>query len=291
MEETGENGSAHLIGKQERYRVGNPFLIGRARGNDLRLKEADISRRHAMIFQCGGHWWVTDVGSRNGVLVNGVRVRHPRALGDEDQIRVGVHTFTFSTTDSPRSTVAGRDPMTEAAVADALPSPGSVIGELVVVSPDGSILEGEKAALRFFGAALEHVRFATRTRLPAAVRQWLTALCTGRLPVNAPLEMVDGGRCLVVTLCWRDDDAERCYLLLREDSALAAIERIRTLGLTRREAEVMFWICQGKKNAEIGEILEVSLHTVNRHVEHIFKKLGVGSRQQAVAWVLERRVT
>jgi DNA-binding CsgD family transcriptional regulator len=52
-------------------------------------------------------------------------------------------------------------------------------------------------------------------------------------------------------------------------------------GLTPREVEVVRWIGEGKRNAEIGVILGVSRRTVDKHVEHIFEKLGVETRTTA----------
>lgn len=83
------------------------------------------------------------------------------------------------------------------------------------------------------------------------------------------------------------------------DQAAAAAEEVRInmdskrwmydnvlykrLGLTRREVEVLTWVNDGKTNAEIGEILDTSPRTVQKHLEHIFEKLGVGTRTAAAA--------
>ena len=56
-------------------------------------------------------------------------------------------------------------------------------------------------------------------------------------------------------------------------------------GLTEREHEVLGWIERGKTNAEVAAILHVSPHTVRKHVENIFDKLGVSTRTAAVARV------
>lgn len=62
---------------------------------------------------------------------------------------------------------------------------------------------------------------------------------------------------------------------------------LETLGLTPREAEVLFWIAQGKTNAEIGLILEAASATVKKHVERILEKLEVENRQSASLRALE----
>jgi ATP/maltotriose-dependent transcriptional regulator MalT len=53
--------------------------------------------------------------------------------------------------------------------------------------------------------------------------------------------------------------------------------------LTVREAEVLALVAEGRSNREIGRSLFLSEATVKSHLVHIFTKLGVGSRTQAVA--------
>lgn len=67
------------------------------------------------------------------------------------------------------------------------------------------------------------------------------------------------------------------------DGGALTQERLLELGLTRREAEVMVWVAQGKSNSDIATILESSPRTVAKHIEHIFGKLNVESRTAAVA--------
>jgi len=55
------------------------------------------------------------------------------------------------------------------------------------------------------------------------------------------------------------------------------------LSLTKREAEVLCWIAQGKTNREIGQILEISPRTVNKHLEQVFEKVGVENRTTAAS--------
>lgn len=58
--------------------------------------------------------------------------------------------------------------------------------------------------------------------------------------------------------------------------------------LSCREQEVLTLIAQGCTNGEIGERLGVNVRTVDKHVEHLFAKLGVHHRTEAVA-VARRR--
>ncbi len=57
----------------------------------------------------------------------------------------------------------------------------------------------------------------------------------------------------------------------------------QSLALTSREAQVLLWISRGKSNREIGEILDISPRTVNKHLEQIFVKIGVENRASAAA--------
>jgi DNA-binding CsgD family transcriptional regulator len=60
------------------------------------------------------------------------------------------------------------------------------------------------------------------------------------------------------------------------------------LGLTKREAEVLFWIAQDKSNAAIAKVIGCSEGTVRKHLEHIHGKLGVQTRTAAVIVALEK---
>ena len=57
---------------------------------------------------------------------------------------------------------------------------------------------------------------------------------------------------------------------------------LETLGLTPSEAGVLLWMAQGKSNADIALILDVSVGTVKKHAQHIFEKLGVENRSAAM---------
>lgn len=59
------------------------------------------------------------------------------------------------------------------------------------------------------------------------------------------------------------------------------------LGLTPREAEVLFWVSEGKTNAEIAIILDSSRRTVEKHAEHVLEKLNVENRAGAIRVALD----
>jgi DNA-binding CsgD family transcriptional regulator len=61
-------------------------------------------------------------------------------------------------------------------------------------------------------------------------------------------------------------------------------------GLSARELEVLRHVAAGKTNRQIAEELVVSEHTVARHMQNIFAKLGVSSRTAATAFAFEHRL-
>jgi DNA-binding CsgD family transcriptional regulator len=65
------------------------------------------------------------------------------------------------------------------------------------------------------------------------------------------------------------------------------LEALVSLALTPREAEVLFWISEGKSNHDIGVILGAKTGTICKHVEHIFGKLNVENRTAAAVVALE----
>jgi DNA-binding CsgD family transcriptional regulator len=55
-----------------------------------------------------------------------------------------------------------------------------------------------------------------------------------------------------------------------------------SLGLTEREREVLKLLAEGRSNKEIARRLELSPNTVKTHVAHLFEKLHVGRRMEAI---------
>lgn len=89
-----------------------------------------------------------------------------------------------------------------------------------------------------------------------------------------PASMDDLLRSISVRLKRREQATERA-------PAFTTPEPLQKLGLSPREAEVLFWVAQGKTNGETGTILTLSEGTVRKHLEHIFAKLGVENRTAA----------
>jgi Protein of unknown function (DUF3662)/FHA domain len=69
-------------------------VIGRSRDCDIQLSDANVSRRHAELRQEGASYWIVDLGSTNGMEVNGKRVKRAK-LRDGDTITLGSTELTF----------------------------------------------------------------------------------------------------------------------------------------------------------------------------------------------------
>ncbi|HEY8503376.1 MAG TPA: FHA domain-containing protein [Gemmataceae bacterium] len=68
------------------------LVVGRHSGSDIRLPLPDVSRRHCRLHFHNGGWGLTDLGSTNGVYVNGRRVTRAE-LRPGDELRLGGFTF------------------------------------------------------------------------------------------------------------------------------------------------------------------------------------------------------
>lgn len=75
--------------------------IGRTNGNDLVIAGRTVSRRHARLWFAEGHWYLEDLQSANGTLVNNVRIYQPVALNDGDIISFGDEIVVFNVTYGP----------------------------------------------------------------------------------------------------------------------------------------------------------------------------------------------
>ncbi|MDN3546024.1 MAG: response regulator [Roseateles asaccharophilus] len=147
-----------------------------------------------------------------------------------------------------------------------------------------------------------------RGRLPPEVLVWLHREAlrrrAGAEPVgltvlppvkpDAPVAALSsrGAKRLSFTLHAVDPDAlgEGQWLIVMREADDAALMDglVHSFKLTAREAEVLYWVVKGKTNADIGDILGSSPRTVQKHLEHVFEKLGVETRTAAAALAMSR---
>jgi DNA-binding NarL/FixJ family response regulator len=125
---------------------------------------------------------------------------------------------------------------------------------------------------------------------PAVLLAWLEAtLKAQRLGTNhPPLTVALGTKRLIFTA---PDllKSEQWMIVLREESDATQIEALMLLfKLTQRESEVLNWVIKGKTNRDIGDILGTSPRTINKHLEHVFIKLGVETRTSAASLAMSK---
>lgn len=123
---------------------------------------------------------------------------------------------------------------------------------------------------------------------PEALQHWVMQLHQGggkrlrRHIVNKP-----SGRLIFNPADLQSE--EQWLIVLREESETAQIEALHAIfNLTNRESEVLHWVILGKTDKSIGEILGTSPRTVNKHMEHVFTKLGVETRTAAASLAVNK---
>ena len=134
----------------------------------------------------------------------------------------------------------------------------------------------------------------SRDQLPENLQRWVRHQISqfapnGDIPSPClPLQVEQSGRRLTIRLI--PNPAREKYLLLLEEQQPKSFSTtsLELLGLTKREAEVLFWVAKDKSNAGIAKLLRCSTGTVRKHLEHIYEKLGVQTRTAAVMLALER---
>ncbi len=119
----------------------------------------------------------------------------------------------------------------------------------------------------------------TPARLLAWIDEAIAAKALGRPPNQ--LVCTDGSRRLLASFHDQTGDEEWLVVLREENDASAIESLVAAFRLTLREAEVLYWVTLGKTSKDIGDILGSSPRTVNKHLEHIFEKLGVETRTAA----------
>jgi DNA-binding response OmpR family regulator/DNA-binding CsgD family transcriptional regulator len=98
-----------------------------------------------------------------------------------------------------------------------------------------------------------------------------------------PLTIIQNSKRLTFSPADLSSD-EQWVIILREESDAAQIEALMlTFKLTKRESEVLYWAIKGKTSRDIGDILSASPRTINKHLEHVFAKLGVETRTAAAS--------
>jgi DNA-binding CsgD family transcriptional regulator len=140
--------------------------------------------------------------------------------------------------------------------------------------PEFASPRAEETFERWFGAG-------KAGRLPEPVRGWLGSPPRAPAP-PAPLHLdQDDARLMIRRVPVPDGEA----LLVSEARNDQTARLLRRLGLTRRESEVLLLLTSGHTVASTATRLGVSPRTVEKHVEHVYDKLGLDGRVAATNFV------
>ena len=111
-------------------------------------------------------------------------------------------------------------------------------------------------------------------RLPGPLSAWLS-----QRPSNSTWQVERAEGRLEVQLFAPGEPGTHLMLLLEERLATVnSPARLLQLGLTAREAEVLYWVAHGKTNQDVAEILDTSIHTVKKHMANLMVKTGAENR-------------
>ena len=110
--------------------------------------------------------------------------------------------------------------------------------------------------------------------LPAPLKRWLTQGST-----VGTWQIGQGEDRLEARLFVHGQPGTHLVLLLEEKLAtLNSPARLLQLGLTAREAEVLYWVAHGKTNQDVAQILDTTIHTVKKHMANLMVKTGAENR-------------
>lgn len=88
---------ADLNSEIDRRELTGPVVLGRAPECNVAIHDAMLSRRHCRIECIGDHWFITDLGSKNGTYVNN-QIIQKRLLNEGDIVRIGRTRVRFHAT-------------------------------------------------------------------------------------------------------------------------------------------------------------------------------------------------
>ena len=146
---------------------------------------------------------------------------------------------------------------------------------IAAVDQNGEVLWLTPLAQSWLRAALD-----LDDHLPAPVRRWLSD--TRERGEVKPLDFPASDPPLIFSRLRRGMQGEELLLIQRKTSTTPEPAALMlAFKLTPREADVLHWAMLGKTNRDIAEILGMSPRTVNKHLEHVFEKLGVETRTAA----------
>jgi DNA-binding CsgD family transcriptional regulator len=267
--------------------------IGRLSGSTVTLDDRQVSRRHALIITHDlNDYWLVDFGSSNGTRLNGLAVNEPRRLKDGDAIEINAHKLLFREKRGGSPSANGRRFSAGWEETEKKFTAYQPTGQGVIMLEPGARMKTISPHARTWLDTYFPEASSNHETLPREVIDWLkqkerkgTTKCS-LSPFGTPLLVNRDNKRLRIQLV--DVGGGQFVFWLTEEEILVTQSSMQRLGLTAREGEVMFWLAEGKTNAEIGTILKSSPRTIERHVANILKKFNAENRVAAVRYVAEK---
>jgi DNA-binding CsgD family transcriptional regulator len=172
----------------------------------------------------------------------------------------------------------------------------SSLSETMATQGRGYLIADQAGHIRFatdavFGWLREYFVEENGARLPTPLMDWLKSrrqgLSTDRLATPLREFCIERGEKRLTIQCISPVESTEYRLVLTEAVDQGDASPLETLGLTKREAEVLLWVSRGKRNSEIGLILGTRERTIYKHLERVFAKLSVETRTAAANIVFE----
>ncbi|MCX7553678.1 DNA-binding response regulator [Marinicella sp. S1101] len=101
------------------------------------------------------------------------------------------------------------------------------------------------------------------------------------------LQVQQGQNTLVISYIHAQNDGSHLIRIKAQNLKLLTQTLKLKLKITRREADVLYWVAQAKTDWEIAQILGISERTVNKHLEQVYRKLNVNNRTAASGLALQ----
>ncbi len=182
---------------------GEQAILGRHPDCEVQLESNMVSRRHARVFKKGGTFFIEDLGSGNGTLVNGGRIEGAQQLANEDRIKLGPILFRYEDLTAPTQ----RAPKT-----DQFGSNSKVSVEVAAGEDDASMIMGSVGSNPFGG-----IQVRPEVKLKAVLE--ITRSLAGTVDLNTILPRI------LDSLFSIFPQADRGCILLKEEGRAQMVPR------------------------------------------------------------------
>ena len=163
--------------------------------------------------------------------------------------------------------------------------------QMVRLTLAGRIVDASPTARRLLGRFFPEHTSGRQAQLPEQLLAWFAhsrnwGLERPAIDHGQHFTLSRFGAKLTVHFVPDADDTSAGYLLMKGDRLDMRAAHLPELPVTEREREVLALVAAGKTNIEIAMVLAISARTVQKHLEHIFQKLGVETRTAAAVHAL-----